>query len=84
MIEPSNLCLEIAFEPLIDTLYALSNENTVSIIAYQKRRKADKKFWNSARKKFDITKVVASTYAKSPSEPVQIFHLKKKANKKAV
>jgi hypothetical protein len=49
--------LEVAFEPLVQALWELSGENTVTIVGYQKRRKADKRFWKFAQKKFDVTKV---------------------------
>lgn len=49
--------LEAAFIPLINTLLDLSNEQTTIIISYQKRRKADKRFWNVAKKKFQIQQV---------------------------
>jgi len=71
--------LEIAFDPLVKTLWDLSNCNTIIIIGYQKRRKADKRFWKLAQKKFEIKRIPNLVYSKSKSEPVQIFHLKKKS-----
>lgn len=69
--------LEAAFIPLINTLLDLSNEQTTIIISYQKRRKADKRFWNVAKKKFQIQQVSKKLYTTNKSEPIQIFHLKK-------
>ncbi|KAI8357333.1 putative methyltransferase-domain-containing protein [Choanephora cucurbitarum] len=45
--------LEVAFIPLFDTLLALTtNPNTIIYLSYRKRRKADKRFFQLARKKF--------------------------------
>jgi hypothetical protein len=49
--------LEIAFQPLIDTLVMLSNEKTEIYLCYKRRRKADKRFFMLARKKFTLTEV---------------------------
>ncbi|KAG2183440.1 hypothetical protein INT43_006446, partial [Umbelopsis isabellina] len=47
--------LEVAFQPLIDTLFMLSNEKTEIYLCYKRRRKADKRFFVLARKKFTFT-----------------------------
>ncbi|GAK63933.1 uncharacterized protein PAN0_004d2142 [Moesziomyces antarcticus] len=50
--------LEVAFQPLIDTMQALSTSQTEILFCYQKRRKADKRFFGLLRKKFvfaDVT-----------------------------
>ncbi|KAI9280185.1 putative methyltransferase-domain-containing protein [Umbelopsis sp. AD052] len=49
--------LEVAFQPLIDSLLLLSNENTEIYLCYKRRRKADKRFFTLARKQFTITEV---------------------------
>ncbi|KAH8553099.1 putative methyltransferase-domain-containing protein [Umbelopsis sp. PMI_123] len=49
--------LEIAFQPLIESLLLLSNENTEIYLCYKRRRKADKRFFTLAKKKFIITEV---------------------------
>ncbi|KAJ3405731.1 hypothetical protein HDV05_006359 [Chytridiales sp. JEL 0842] len=49
--------LEVAFDPLISTLLELSDENTQIIIVSKKRRKADKRFFEKLKKKFDVTEV---------------------------
>lgn len=49
--------LEVAFQPLIDTLVMLSNEKTEIYLCYKRRRKADKRFFMLARKKFTFTEV---------------------------
>ncbi|KAI8994938.1 putative methyltransferase-domain-containing protein [Pilobolus umbonatus] len=49
--------LEIAFLPLIDTLYNMANKDTIIWFAYCKRRKADKRFFTMAKKKFEITEI---------------------------
>lgn len=51
--------LEIAFIPLLETFFALTNKPTSIIyLTYRKRRNADKLFFQAAKKKFifkDIT-----------------------------
>ena len=45
--------LEIAFVPLIETFFSLThNKETIIYLAYRKRRSADKRFFQMARKKF--------------------------------
>lgn len=51
--------LEVAFIPLLETFFALTNKPTSTIyLTYRKRRNADKLFFQAAKKKFifkDIT-----------------------------
>jgi hypothetical protein len=44
--------LESAFAPLVQTLSDLSDEHTEILFCYQKRRKADRRFFALLRKKF--------------------------------
>jgi len=50
--------LEKGFEPLIETLIALSNDKTDIIMAYEKRRKADDRFFKMAKKHFQLLPVL--------------------------
>ncbi|CAO3644758.1 unnamed protein product [Cunninghamella echinulata] len=52
--------LEIAFQPLVDTLVTLTDNNhDVQIyLSYRKRRKADKRFFQLLKKKFNIIDVI--------------------------
>ncbi|KAI8088839.1 putative methyltransferase-domain-containing protein [Halteromyces radiatus] len=52
--------LEVAFQPLVDTLVMLTeNNNNVQIyMSYRKRRKADKRFFGLARKQFNIIDIM--------------------------
>ncbi|KAG0172536.1 hypothetical protein DFQ28_010609 [Apophysomyces sp. BC1034] len=49
--------LEVAFQPLLDTLMMLADQKTDIYLSYRKRRKADKRFFQLARKKFVITEI---------------------------
>ncbi|KAI9026440.1 putative methyltransferase-domain-containing protein [Phycomyces nitens] len=49
--------LEIAFQPLVDTLLLLSKKETVIYLSYMKRRNADKRFFQLIRKKFILKEV---------------------------
>ncbi|KAI8836442.1 putative methyltransferase-domain-containing protein [Chytriomyces cf. hyalinus JEL632] len=50
--------LEAAFEPLLETLAELSTEGVTEIlIVSKKRRKADKRFFDKLKKKFDVVEV---------------------------
>lgn len=53
--------LEVAFIPLLETLLALAKKDTVIYLAYKKRRKADKRFFQLARKKFELIEVLLSS-----------------------
>ncbi|KAI9477921.1 MAG: putative methyltransferase-domain-containing protein [Benjaminiella poitrasii] len=44
--------LEVAFIPLIETLFELTHQDAIIYLAYRKRRSADKRFFQLARKKF--------------------------------
>ena len=49
--------LESAFQPLIETMLDLSTPTTTILFCYQKRRKADKRFFLLLRKKFHFEEV---------------------------
>ncbi|KAI9283214.1 putative methyltransferase-domain-containing protein [Sporodiniella umbellata] len=71
--------LEVCFIPLIETFLALSKKDTIIYLAYRKRRKADKRFFQLARKKFEIEDVMddpnREIYNK---EGIRLFVLKRK------
>jgi hypothetical protein len=51
--------LEVAFIPLFETMLALTNKDTsVIYLTYRKRRNADKRFFQLARKKFILEDVM--------------------------
>ncbi|RUS28010.1 putative methyltransferase-domain-containing protein [Jimgerdemannia flammicorona] len=49
--------LEAAFEPLVITLADLATLDTTIFLSYRKRRKADKRFFNILKKRFDFVEV---------------------------
>ncbi|CEP19243.1 hypothetical protein [Parasitella parasitica] len=50
--------LEVAFMPLLETFFALTNKpSSVIYLAYKKRRNADKLFFQAAKKKFILTEI---------------------------
>ncbi|EPQ29388.1 uncharacterized protein PFL1_03143 [Pseudozyma flocculosa PF-1] len=49
--------LEVAFQPLVDTMLALSGPSTEILFCYQKRRKADKRFFNLLKRHFTFADV---------------------------
>ncbi|PWN51285.1 hypothetical protein IE53DRAFT_342602 [Violaceomyces palustris] len=49
--------LEVAFQPLVDTMAELSDKETEILFCYQKRRKADKRFFTLLKKKFNFEDV---------------------------
>lgn len=49
--------LEIAFQPLVDTMRAMCTPETEVLFCYQQRRKADKRFFKMVRKHFTFTDV---------------------------
>lgn len=72
--------LESAFQPLVDTLYDLTRpygEGSPQeiLFCYQKRRKADKRFFTLARKKFVITDVMDDDPKRSEMYRRQGTHL---------
>jgi len=69
--------LEHTFETLLKTMLSLSDSRQTNIIvAYQKRRKADQRFWKLAQKRFHIYKVPLQLYSGTMRERVQIVHMK--------
>ncbi|KAI9312864.1 nicotinamide N-methyltransferase-like protein [Dichotomocladium elegans] len=71
--------LEAAFKPLLDTLVDLSTKDTVIYMSYRKRRRADRRFFQMARKKFDLVEILddpkRETYYR---DNLKIFLMKKK------
>jgi predicted nicotinamide N-methyase len=53
--------LEHLFQPLLQTIEQLSAADTVTVVSFIKRRKADSKFWKLATKRFNIS-IVSSLY----------------------
>ncbi|KAK0566388.1 Protein-lysine N-methyltransferase efm6 [Tilletia horrida] len=49
--------LEVAFQPLVDTMVELSTPETEILFCYQKRRKADKRFFTLLKKHFHFDHV---------------------------
>ena len=49
--------LEITFPWLLSTMLLLTNEKTEVLLAFKKRRKADKRFFNMAKKHFTFEHV---------------------------
>lgn len=49
--------LEVAFQPLVDTMVAMSTKETEILFCYMKRRKADKRFFTLLRKRFEFVDV---------------------------
>lgn len=73
--------LEVAFQPLIDTLMLLTDENTEIYMSYRKRRKADKRFFQMARKKFNLTEVEDPKQSSYKKEGLRLYQLMKKVAK---
>lgn len=72
--------LEIAFQPLVDTLYELTRprgDGPVQeiLFCYQKRRKADKRFFILLKKKFDTENVTDDDPARADKYRRQGTHL---------
>ncbi|KAI8886926.1 hypothetical protein K501DRAFT_243211 [Backusella circina FSU 941] len=70
--------LEVAFRPLLDALLYLSNKNTDIYVTYQKRRKADKRFFQMARKVFDIVEIQDDPKRLEYRKKAQYFYLFKR------
>ena len=49
--------LEVAFQPLVDTMVEMSTPQTEILFCYQQRRKADKRFFKMLRKHFTFTDI---------------------------
>jgi predicted nicotinamide N-methyase len=49
--------LEVAFQPLVDTMCEMSTPETEILFCYQQRRKADKRFFKMLRKHFHFTDI---------------------------
>lgn len=59
--------LEVAFQPLLDSLAAISNKDTDIYMSYKKRRKADKRFFQMARKLFHLTEACQKISSHCPN-----------------
>jgi predicted nicotinamide N-methyase len=75
--------LEIGFMPLIETFFALTtNPNTVIYLMYRKRRNADKRFFQMAKKKFEFIDILddpkRDIYTR---QGFKLFIVKRKATK---
>ncbi len=73
--------LEVAFQPLIDTMEALATSQTEILFCYQKRRKADKRFFGLLRKKFVFTDVTDDDPARTVDyrrQGTQLLRIRKK------
>ncbi|KAI7871981.1 putative methyltransferase-domain-containing protein [Mucor mucedo] len=75
--------MEEAFIPLIETFFALTtNKNAIIYLMYRKRRNADKRFFQMAKKKFEFTDIMDD-----PNRDVytrrgfRLFAVKRKATK---
>lgn len=76
--------LEIAFIPLIETLFALTEKDTAVIyLANRKRRKGDKRFFQLARKKFVFEEVLDDPLREEyKKQSIQLFCVKRKPTQK--
>eukprot|EP01117_Protostelium_nocturnum_P019301 TRINITY_DN8336_c0_g1_i1.p1 TRINITY_DN8336_c0_g1~~TRINITY_DN8336_c0_g1_i1.p1 ORF type:complete len:298 (-),score=104.39 TRINITY_DN8336_c0_g1_i1:211-1104(-) len=69
--------LEPTFAALTDTMHQLSNSETRIFMSFQKRRKADNRFWKIAQKKFKLIRIPFEEYSDTNKERVMINELKK-------
>lgn len=72
--------LEIAFIPLIETLFALTEkESSVIYLANRKRRKGDKRFFQLARKRFIFEEVLDDPHREEyKKQSIQLFSVRRK------
>lgn len=73
--------LESAFQPLIDTMTALSGKQTEILFCYQKRRKADKRFFALLKKGFvfeDVTDDDEERMKEYRRQGTQLLRIRKK------
>ena len=73
--------LEAAFQPLIDTMAALSTPETEILFCYQKRRKADKRFFALLKKRFVFQDVADDDPARASEyrrQGTQLLRIRKK------
>lgn len=75
--------LEVAFIPLIETFFSLTNnQNTVVYLMYRKRRSADKRFFQMARKKFEFEDILDDpNREKYARDGFRLFTVKRKTVK---
>lgn len=74
--------LESAFQPLIDTMAALSTTETEILFCYQKRRKADKRFFAMLKKTFVFEDVADDDVERTKEyrrQGTQLLRIRKKA-----
>ncbi|KAF9970936.1 hypothetical protein BGZ73_006200 [Actinomortierella ambigua] len=73
---------EVAFQPLVQTLKDYSTKDTCILLAYKKRRKADKRFFNILRKHFDCVEIKTyPDYTIYSRAGVYLYDIKRKASK---
>ncbi|KAJ3112727.1 hypothetical protein HK098_007969 [Nowakowskiella sp. JEL0407] len=74
--------LEAAFDPLVSTLVDICGENTEVIIAYKKRRKADKRFFKKLMKYFVVSEIKDDpNYAEFSKKSLYLYSAKLKQKK---
>lgn len=74
---------EEAFPVLLDAFLSLTtNENTIIYLAYRKRRNADKRFFQMAKKKFEFIDIMEDPKREEYTrQGMRLFILKRKAIK---
>ncbi|KAG0267745.1 hypothetical protein DFQ27_008390 [Actinomortierella ambigua] len=73
---------EVAFQPLVQTLKDYSTRETCILLAYKKRRKADKRFFTLLRKHFDCVEIKTyPDYTIYSRAGVYLYDIKRKASK---
>ena len=73
--------LESAFQPLVDTLAALATDKTEILFCYQKRRKADKRFFGLLKKQFAFEDVADDDETRTKEyrrQGTQLLRIRKK------
>lgn len=74
--------LEAAFQPLVDTMLDLCAPETEILFCYQKRRKADKRFFVMCKKKFTMEEVADDDPARTEKytrEGTRLYSMRRKA-----
>ncbi|KAG0233861.1 hypothetical protein BGW42_007068 [Actinomortierella wolfii] len=73
---------EVAFQPLVQTLINYSTRDTCILLAYKKRRKADKRFFTMLRKHFDCTEIKTyPDYTIYSRAGIYLYDIKRKVKK---
>lgn len=75
--------IEAGFIPLIETFFALTtNKNAIIYLMYRKRRNADKRFFQMAKKKFEFVDIMDDPKRDEYTRRgFRLFTVKRKANK---